>query len=535
MSALVALLPFEPRTPTLPILGFQVTVLEAVAGVVLATVGLVHRSELLERIRARPLPLLFLTGYAVVHVASAALAHEHRDHAWKFTARMATMAACGFIVAAAPAPARRRALVALVAAGCVVAVLAVAEGSGVRALDGLLAHFRETPFNVGGSRRATAGSEYPNLAAAFLMYALLAWSGLSQGVRAWLGFGIPALLSAGLLFTYSRGALIAAAAGLLASLVASRRRPALARGPLTALIVLLVASSVFAASGEVFRLRLESEGGEAWYAARYEPAETSYALRPREARRARVRVTNVGLKTWSRREAFHLSYHWYDRDTKTLTDGGRTELPEDVPRGASVLLDAAVVAPERPGRYLLIWDMVHEHTTWFSGQGVRAFAVYVLVGQPGRTAPPATEGPETELGWRPGRRELWRLALAMWRAHPVLGVGPDNFRWLYGRYAGRAFWDTRVFANNTLIEAAATTGSLGALALALTLASALGAAWRAMATAPQTSAPSALALLGLSVGLAAHGVVDYVLAFTGHYLFMGFLVGSISARDPDLG
>jgi hypothetical protein len=246
-------------------------------------------------------------------------------------------------------------------------------------------------------------------------------------------------------------------------------------------------------------------------------------------------VTNVGLKTWSRREAFHLSYHWYDRDTKTLTDGGRTALPEDLPKGASVLLDAAVVAPERPGRYLLIWDMVHEHTTWFSGQGVRAFAVHVLVGQPEGTAPLATEAPETELGWRPGRRELWRLALAMWRAHPVLGVGPDNFRWLHGKYAGRAFWDSRVFANNTLLEAAATTGSLGALALALTLAAALGAAWRALATAPQTSAPAALALLGLSVGLMAHGVVDYVLAFTGHYLFMGFLVGSISARDPDLG
>lgn len=534
MSALVALLPFEPRTPTLPVLGLEMTALEAVAGLVLAALGLTHRAALLERVRAGPLPLLCLTGYAVANVASAALAHEHREHAWKFAARMAAMAVCGLIVAAAPAPARRRALVALVAAGCVVALLAVAEGSGVRALDGFLARFRETPFNVGGSRRATAGSEYPNLAAAFLMYALLAWSGLSQGVGAWLGTGIPALLSAGMLFTYSRGALIAAAAGLLASLVASRRRPELARGPLTVLIVVLVASSIFAASGEVFRLRLGSEGSEAWYAARYEPAATSYALRPGEASRARVRVTNVGLKTWSRREAFHLSYHWYDRDTKTLTDGGRTELPEDVPKGASVLLDAAVVAPERPGRYLLIWDMVHEHTTWFSGQGARAFAVYVLVGPPEGTAPPATEAPETELGWRPRRRELWRIAREMWRAHPVLGVGPDNFRWLYGEYAGRAFWDARVFANNTLLEAAATTGSLGALALALTLASATGAAYRKLAKATAAATPEALALFGLAVGLVAHGVVDYVLAFTGHYLFMGFLVGSISARDSDL-
>lgn len=517
----------------MPLVGFEVTLLEAVAASVLIVLGLTQREALLERVRAKPLALLCLTGYALVHAMSAALAEQHRLQAWKFVARMAVMAAFAWVVAAAPAPARRRASAALVTSGAVVALLAVAEGSGLRTLDSVLAHFRETPFNVGGSRRATAGSEYPNQAAAFLMYALLAWAGLSHRVRLGLALSVSALLSAGMLFTYSRGALVAAGLGLLAGLVATRSRPVLARGPRLAFLTLLVAAAVFALSGEVFRLRLESEGTSTWYGARYEPEDTTLTLAPREVRRVRVRVTNAGRKAWARQDAFHLSYHWYHPQRRTLQDGGRTELPADVAPGASVLLEAEVVAPDLQGRYRLVWDMVHEHTTWFSGQGVRPVAVDAVVGRPGEPVPPTSaELPRAALGWRPGRGELWRIALAMWRAHPLLGVGPDNYRWLYGRYAGEPFWDTRVFANNTLLEAAATTGSLGLVALALTLLAALRGSNRGLRVAPKASA---LALFGMTVAVLAHGAFDYVLAFTGHYLFFGFLIGSIAApRESDL-
>lgn len=533
MSTLVALLPFEPRRPTLALLGLEVTLLEAVAGLVLVVLFVAHRSELRERVRAGPLALLCLSGYALVHAASAALAEEQRQLAWKFAARMAVMAVFGWLVAAAPAPARRRALAALVVSGAVVALLAVAEGMGLRGLDPVLAHFRETPFNVGGSRRATAGSEYPNQAAAFLMYALLAWAGLSQARRPWLALSLSALLSAGMLFTYSRGALVACGLGLLAALAAARSRPGQARGPRLALFALVLAAAVFAASGEVFRLRLESEGTSTWYGARYEPEDATLTFAPREARRLRVRVTNAGRKTWARQEAFHLSYHWYHPERRTLQDGGRTELPVDVPPGASVLLEAEVVAPDLLGRYRLVWDMVHEDTTWFSGQGVRPVVVDAFIGRPGEPVPgPASQLPPASLGWRPSRAELWRIALEMWGTHPVWGVGPDNFRWLYGRYAGEPFWDTRVFANNILLEAAATTGSLGLVALALTFMAALRASYRGLMAAPDAST---LALFGMTVAVLAHGLVDYVLAFTGHYLFLGFLVGSIAARrESDL-
>src|SRR6185436_1202358 len=133
--------------------------------------------------------------------------------------------------------------------------------------------------------------------------------------------------------------------------------------------------------------------------------------------------------------------------------------------------------------------------------------------------------PAARQGWNPGRGELWRLALALWRQRPLTGVGSDNFRWLYGRAAGQPFWDTRVFANNALLEAGATTGLLGAVALAGTLITTAVAAGRRMRD-PGPVGSLAAAVFAVVVGLAAHGVVDYVLAFTGHYLLLGFVVGS---------
>jgi hypothetical protein len=370
------------------------------------------------------------------------------------------------------------------------------------------------------------------------MYGLLAGTALSLPLG-WSRRTVPAgvlLLGAGLLYSYSRGALVASAIGLLclAALIA-RRDPGLARVPLLAALALALASSVFAWRGEIFRLRLASEGTVAWYAAAYEAAEPSLSLAPGEDRNVAVRVTNTGRKTWSIAESFHLSYHWYDLERRLLADGPRTELPRDVRSGESVLLDALVRAPMQEGRYLLAWDMVHEGTTWFSGQGVEPAAVAVRVGRSGcAVSEPAAPIPVAALAWRPSRAELWRLALVLWRERPLLGVGPDNFRWLHGPRAGQPFWDSRVYANNTLLEAAADAGALGVLALGGCLVASLTSAARRTVSCDPRSAPGAesAALLALMAGIVAHGAVDYVLAFTGHYLMFGFVVGGIAAPGP---
>jgi hypothetical protein len=530
LPALVFLLPFEPRRPVLPVLGFQVTLLEAAAGALgLALLWSVRR-RIPSLLRRPPLPLACLALYAAAHVLSAIFAPAHRDLAAKFALRMMVMAGLGLATAAAAPEAGRRALLALVAAAVVLAVLSIAEGAGLRAIDPLLDRFREMPFNIGGSRRASAASEYPNLAAAFLMAGILAAAGLAGAWRrpAWSVLPLAALLSLGLLWTYSRGAVVATGLGL-AALAAAGRQRRFAAPALCALAVLLGASAAFAWTAEVYRLRLGGEGQAAWYGVSYAPAETALALRPGEVRATDVRVTNTGRMTWTASDdVFHLAYHWYDTDRRKLEDGRRTLLPRAIGPGQTVMLRAELQAPAREGRYLLAWDMVQERVTWFSDQGLAPAVVPVVVAKAplaaALLAPPDPIAGARQ-GWHPGRGELWRLALVLWWQRPLTGVGSDNFRWLYGPAAGRPFWDTRVFANNALLEAAATTGAFGVVALAATLIATALAAGRFLRD-PRTAGSTAAALFALVVGLATHGVVDYVLAFTGHYLLLGFVVGS---------
>jgi hypothetical protein len=537
LPALVFLLPFEPRRPVLPLLGFQVTLLEAAAAVLGAALLWSVRGRVPALLRRPPLPLAFLGLYAAAHLLSVPFAPAHRDLAAKFALRMLVMAGLGLAVAAAPPEAVRRALVALVASAVAVAALAVAEGAGWRPLDTFLGLFREMPFHIGGARRASAGSEYPNLAAAFLMAGMLTACGLATVRRRPLLTVLPlaALFSFALLWTYSRGALVATGLGLLALAATARRQ--LAAPALGALSVLLVASAGFAWSGEVYRLRLGSEGAASWYGAAYAPAEAALSLRPGETRTTVVRVTNTGKMTWKADRLFHLAYHWYDEAGRKVEDGLRTQLPHDVGPGQTVEVQAEMRAPAVEGRYLLAWDMVQEGIGWFSDRGVaqatipariavEAKAVDEKAGEvaafgagvpvPAPAAPPA---------FSPGRAELWRLALVLWRSRPLTGVGSDNYRWLYGPAAGQASWDTRVFANNALLEAAATTGLVGLVALLGTIATTGLAAFRALRLAVPAGGVAA-AVFALTVGLAAHGLVDYVLAFTGHYLLFAFVVGS---------
>lgn len=534
VAALVAVLPFEPRRPLVHALGLRFTLLEAAAGVLVAALLWTGRARLLAALR-RP-PVAFLALFAVVNLLSAAASPHDPGAGARFALRPVAMAAAAVGVAAAGGAARRRGLWAAIPAALVVAVVAIAEASGVRALDPWLDAFREGPFNVAGARRATATTEYPNLAAAVLAGALVlaaAWSATRRQATAWsLGLAVPLVVAA--LATYSRGALGAAGVGLVVLAVLARRA-ALPLGPVVAAAGVLVAGSAAFASGvEVFRLRLGKDAARAWYGARYEPHETALRLAPGERRTTAVRVTNRGAKAWRRDEAFHLSYHWYRPRDERLTDGGRTALPRDLAPGDSAILDAEIEAPAEEGGYLLVWDMVHEHTTWFSGQGVRPAVASVTVATGGPS--PATPAPRDldavparqDFGWRPGRRELWTIALDMVRERPLLGFGPDAFRRVHGARAGREHWDRRVYANNTGLELAANTGVLGAAAFAASLATALAAAWRVAARAGGPHAAAVTA--GLAVA-SAHGLVDYLLAFTGPYLSFAVLVGCAAALD----
>ncbi len=520
----------------------RLTLLECAALAVMVGLAL-GGARALAGLVARPTaPLVLIALVAASHVLSGWLAPVHAAEALRFSGRMVAMAAFAWAVAAAPLAARRSALVAITASAGLVALLAVVEGVGVGlpGLDPWLNLFRESPFNVGGTRRATATTEYPNNAAAFLVCGIAAASGLTLALRRPRRLVVTAtlLLTVGVLYTYSRGALLAAALGLVALWAALRRQDrGGAREPLVALGVLAATAFVFSTTREVFRLRLEAEGMGTWYRAAYRAAENPLRLRPGEIRTTAIELTNTGSKTWSVDEAFRLSHHWRRADGTMLRfDGARTALPRDMFPGQSVVMQAYVQAPEKEGRYQLDWDMVHEHTTWFSEQGVPMGRVTAVVEGAGQAAIPGAEAGTqfvpAPTPWRPGRAELWRLALAMWWERPLIGVGSDNFRRLYGPLAGKAAWDARVYCNNTLLEAAATTGALGLAAFVALLLACGRAAWQRLRGAPPGWARAeAAALLALLAATVVHGLLDYFLAFTGHYLSFAFMVGALGARE----
>ena len=511
------LAPFEPRF-TLPLGPIGLSLLESVAIPIFLFV-LIEVARSPHRISSPPLAIRALILFAIVALVSAMLAAENPARAFKFALRLCAMTSLAALVARLDEERILLALRGLSVAGVMVAGLALAEGLGVRSLDVFLGAFREMPFNVAGVRRATGGSEYPNLGGAMLVYALLSGLTLLKDRRvARVVLGV--ILTGGLAFTYSRGAWLAGLAGLIA-LALTERGPGRFLPP----VVYVALLGAFVGREEITQLRLGAENAYDFYAAAYVVPE-EYVFAGSERALVPVTVTNIGQKPWRVAEQFHLGYHLYETAGRPLLEGPRTDLPRDILQGESITIQAEVRVPAKAGRYLVLWDLVHEDTTWFSGQGVRPGVVRLVVGRPLKddivvVQDEAVRQIPDSLAWRPSRIELWRIAARLWAQHPFLGVGPDNFRWRYGTVVGKTAFDTRVFANNLFFELAATLGTLGLA----TFLSAVGfALWSGYAGAPNSM--SARAAFVLLVAMTVHGLADYLFAFTGHYLVLGLALGA---------
>ncbi len=81
-------------------------------------------------------------------------------------------------------------------------------------------------------------------------------------------------------------------------------------------------------------------------------------------------LVNAGFKTWVHdgSNPVHLGYRWRTPtgEEVLVRESLRYELPQDVPSGGQVKLTGVqTVAPEKPGNYVLVWDLVEEGITWF--------------------------------------------------------------------------------------------------------------------------------------------------------------------------
>ncbi len=545
IALLILVAPFEGLQPLLQLPGQSVSSVEAVfLGVCLATslAVLVFRA-----VPAPPWRELYPWGAVVVAAGLSALTvGEFRANALHMAARLA-MAAVVFTLTVAGArqtAVRFRLVCAAVVSGVVVGALVILDFAAVPIVERALAFFRVGVAVVGAQVRATGPFQYPTIASMYLELTfalglgLLAAStiGAVRGLRPLLVVAL-AVMAEGIILTFTRAGLITMALSLvLVSYGYWRRRGAdrvLTTMGVLALIVLAELSS--SRSSEMLMLRMTSEGQGRWFSAVID-TPSSISLETTRPIRVPLTITNTGRATWDSHgpEPVLLSYHWIDADSDTIVawEGERTAFARPVGPGETVQIDASVGGPGRAGRYRLMWDLEQVHRLWFSTEP-GAVPVFVLgaVSGPTTQSNPYTGNmriPRTEV--RPGRLMLWGAALRMWREHPWLGVGADNFRLLYGRYAALPSADSRVHSNNMYIELLAGTGLLGATACLWLAARMWGAALACM-----WGRGSALGLgLAAAVGACAvHGLVDSFLSFTGTYIAMAVVSGLACAHAQD--
>jgi hypothetical protein len=414
---------------------------------------------------------------------------------------------------------------------------------------------------MGGLLRLSATFSYANTAAqyyeallplaALAPLALLAGDGAqSTGRRRILlplACALSPLLLLAAIFTYSRAALLALGALLLLTPLAAwwslgRRAGAWAGGLCAGLVAVTLLVGL---ASPTFRLRVSEPEVASWFNARYFPLPMP-PMAPNELRAVPITLQNSGRIPWDHGglRPVRLAYHWVDARTGEVArfEGRRTLLPHTVAPGATVQLTATVQAPARPGRYILLWDMLREYIGrgWFSQMGVAPGSVAVEVTgatapdpapPPERPASPASISPQPA---PPGRAELWRVALALWRERPLLGIGPDVFRHVYGPRLGIAPFDDRIHTNSLYLELLTGAGVVGLGAFLWLAGAALIEGWRFLARdrAPGDGAILLGAMLGLCAFL-VHGLLDVFLAFTPTYGLLWALIGlagGISSR-----
>ena len=547
LMILAATLPFELKAPLVSFGPIAITNVEAILYLVIMLwlISTLYRRQWHWSI-VHSAVLVWLG----VQFCAAVFAPLERAAALKFALRSAGGAWLFFIAAAWIRTSRRAAwIMAAIALGAVLSALAGWLEVGSSAAQTALLIFKTQATLVGDQLRASGTFQYANTAAMYweatwpiLIAAGARWS-IARGQRRWLGLALIGGLIGGeaIILSSSRAALVSAALALGIMIVSDRVvdraghiRSGLRRPAVLSLIGLVVLIGVQLFVNPLFTARLRSEGDASWFQAVVRSDQAHLTAFAGETLTQTIGVTNTSVRTWPAAgvQAVHVSYHWIQPGTRRvlILDGARTALPHDLAPGKSVTVSAVVDVPAVTGTLLLQWDMVQEDVTWFGERGSPVAEVKVNVTPAPQVvkAEPLPVSSALQEVAPPSRAALWRAGWQMWLNYPLLGVGPDNFRHVYGPYLGQMKFDDRLTANSWIVEVLATTGLIGLLASGLVLMAmvlVLRRYWHSLA-----NRDARLLAVGLSVALLAflmHGLVDYFMEFTPTYGLFWLIAGTL--------
>lgn len=126
------------------------------------------------------------------------------------------------------------------------------------------------------------------------------------------------------------------------------------------------------------------------------------------------------------------------------------------------------------------------------------------------------------------RMAHWQAAWEMYRAFPVLGVGPGQYPIFYPAFRLPLWPDPKVHAHNFYLQTLAELGAVGALALLVLV---LAIAWHTICAVRRAAGVEwgyALGILGVAAAIGVQNVVDDVLVHGVHAQF-GMLLGLATA------
>jgi len=437
---------------------------------------------------------------------------------------------------------------------------AVALGGGLSALLGIgealhwpfltpvLALFKVAPTRVGGELRVSASFQYATIAAMYFEMVVPLAIGLAASARRrWtqgLALAIALTCTASVVLSLTRAGMLTLAAIFAILLLAGGARKALRRVLLPTLAsagVLVGGTILLLAHDPVFDLRLQTESDADWYGAAYS-APASLNLRSGQMSTIDLDVRNEGRITWtsSGPHPFALGYRWLTDDGNGVLDIPPVEVPltHNVDPGETIHLQANLLVPDLPaGGYRLDWGMLQRDVLQFYERGWADAETQVSLGPDGVLAsmPAVSPRDDGEAPWVVGRMDLWGAAARLIAAHPLLGVGPDNFRHYYGGELGLEGWDERIQANNLYLEVLSDLGVLGLAAFAWVVVGPLVGAARGAA------GKNSYLALGLGLAIVAfllHGLLDSFLAFNPtawlFWLLLGLAVSMGRAQKPQV-
>jgi hypothetical protein len=543
--AIVVMAPFEFWRPLIHLPAQSISSVEAgvLAGAGLWAVSLA-RTRAWPRWRS-PLAWPWMALLAAMIVAALAAPAERLNAVHMVFRGAAAFGVSLLALNAATTPGRRRrVLLYACAAGTLVAVLAVLEYEEVPAVLRALRWFRPGVALVGAQVRAGGSLQYPTIASMYLEIVLAFGLGLlvflldaRRRVEAAVCFAALVLIAEGIIVTYTRAGMLVLGVCLLfvgASRLRSRRPGDPVVPALAALLAISAGLFVWSRPAGSVWLRMTTEQETGWYRAAIDGPRTDLHLRTGERLAVRLSLTNTGRVVWDSEAVppFHISYRWLtvDRDRMLASEGLRTAFPSVVRPGQTVTIQARVQAPPQPGRYSLQWDVVQEGIRWFSTEpGATVRRSDAVVSGPAITRAAVATVPLPRVTSRPGRLRLWETAGRLIAAHPLTGIGIDNFRLLYGPYAGLANADPRVHTNNMYLEVIVGGGLLAAVPLLWLLWRAGRAVAVTALSAPDGGGGEAIGIAAAAVAIGVHGLFDSFLSFTPTYVLMAVTLGLLAA------